>query len=167
MQGRLISAVLVVTLGAGCARAAVATGAVAVLYGGAVLVDEPGTKGGSSPDARPFLGFSLVVVGLVAMAVGGLAIAWEEPAPPPPALATSGATTPAGLEAAERTVPAGDAAITAAPDPRFVQLSLEARAGHCGTVAVIARALAAKDARPVVDVIRRDAFVARCLASRG
>jgi hypothetical protein len=60
-----------------------------------------------------------------------------------------------------------DAPVAEPPDPRVVQLGIEARVGHCPTVVAIARQILAEDATAlVVAAIRREAAVARCLGYR-
>lgn len=51
-------------------------------------------------------------------------------------------------------------------DAAIVRLTLEARAGHCASATLIARAVVARDPRPVLALVERDADVARCLAYR-
>jgi hypothetical protein len=103
-------------------------------------------------------GGGLMIGGLIGLAEERRDAARAAPIGPPGAFAS-------GPPSAISPGPPG-ATAPGAPDPRAVQLTLEARAGHCASAQAIARVLAAQDPDLVAAQIQRDADVARCLVYR-
>jgi hypothetical protein len=179
MSLRLVAAALAFTTLTACAipRTAIVTGAVTAVAGGMLLSDSQ-----SSPQRDPYntpaklvdgavsatqalLGTMVLLVGAGLITSGAVGLGMErEPALAPLAQvpAIDAPIRPTTLD------PAGSATavLSARAEQLASQISIESRAGHCGTATAAARRLAVLDRSRLIALIDRNPAISSCVAYR-